>query len=235
MSTEQIAEPTADGKFKVNAKGVEELVTDKGYHSGDVLVSEQLAPLHPWPPARRLPLSALGTRYSSPRCRAAQSTSSRRWLPTWWRRCRSFCPSAAPLALLAAAPSKHFPMRALVYQPASARDGHMIRRPLIQPNLQKLPQNTTTPPRATRCLVRSRSLQRNQSASPGNTSQAPETGGPASRDRTSDSGLRKTRRTLHAPTSRSAADRKDGLELLPDPDGTRVPLAADAVSAFPSS
>ena len=36
---EQIAEPTADGKFKVNAKGVEELVADKGYHSGDVLVS----------------------------------------------------------------------------------------------------------------------------------------------------------------------------------------------------
>ena len=38
---EQIAEPTADGKFKVNAKGVEELVTDKGYHSGNVLVSAQ--------------------------------------------------------------------------------------------------------------------------------------------------------------------------------------------------
>jgi transposase len=38
---EQIAEPTADGKFKVNAKGVEELVTDKGYHSGDGLVSAQ--------------------------------------------------------------------------------------------------------------------------------------------------------------------------------------------------
>lgn len=36
---EQIAEPTADGKFKVNAKGVEELVADKGYHSGDVLLS----------------------------------------------------------------------------------------------------------------------------------------------------------------------------------------------------
>ena len=36
---EQIAEPTADGKFKVNAKGVEELVADKGYHSGEVLVS----------------------------------------------------------------------------------------------------------------------------------------------------------------------------------------------------
>ncbi len=35
---EQIAEPTSDGKFKVNAKGVEELVADKGYHSGDVLV-----------------------------------------------------------------------------------------------------------------------------------------------------------------------------------------------------
>jgi transposase len=36
---EQIEEPAADGKFKVNAKGVEELVADKGYHSGDVLVS----------------------------------------------------------------------------------------------------------------------------------------------------------------------------------------------------
>jgi transposase len=36
---EQIAEPTVDGKFKVNAKGVEELVADKGYHSRDVLVS----------------------------------------------------------------------------------------------------------------------------------------------------------------------------------------------------
>jgi transposase len=38
---EQIPEPTADGKFKVNPKGVEELVADKGYHSGDVLVSAQ--------------------------------------------------------------------------------------------------------------------------------------------------------------------------------------------------
>jgi transposase len=36
---EQIAEPTANGKFKVNAMGVEELVADKGYHSGDVLVA----------------------------------------------------------------------------------------------------------------------------------------------------------------------------------------------------
>jgi hypothetical protein len=36
---EQIAEPTADGQFKVNARGVEEIVADKGYHSGDVLVS----------------------------------------------------------------------------------------------------------------------------------------------------------------------------------------------------
>jgi len=36
---EQIATPTSDGTFKVNAKGVEELVADKGYHSGDVLVS----------------------------------------------------------------------------------------------------------------------------------------------------------------------------------------------------
>ena len=31
---EQIAEPTASGRFKVYAKGVEELVADKGYHSG---------------------------------------------------------------------------------------------------------------------------------------------------------------------------------------------------------
>jgi transposase len=36
---EQIAEPTADGQFKVNPRGVEEVVADKGYHSGDVLVS----------------------------------------------------------------------------------------------------------------------------------------------------------------------------------------------------
>jgi len=36
---EQIATPTSDGTFKVNAKGVEELVADKGYHSGDVLVA----------------------------------------------------------------------------------------------------------------------------------------------------------------------------------------------------
>jgi len=34
----QVAEPTEDGQFKVNAKGVEELVADKGYHSGAVLV-----------------------------------------------------------------------------------------------------------------------------------------------------------------------------------------------------
>ncbi|MGZ3721243.1 MAG: hypothetical protein ACXVB8_23235, partial [Bdellovibrionota bacterium] len=33
---EPIAEPTADGKFKVNAKGVEELVTDKGYQSAGI-------------------------------------------------------------------------------------------------------------------------------------------------------------------------------------------------------
>ena len=45
---EQIAEPTADGKFKVNAKGVEELVTDKGYHSGDVLVSAQQSEVRPY-------------------------------------------------------------------------------------------------------------------------------------------------------------------------------------------
>src|SRR5713226_6734499 len=36
---EQIAEPTRDGKFKVNAKGVEEWVGDKGYHAGEVLVA----------------------------------------------------------------------------------------------------------------------------------------------------------------------------------------------------
>jgi len=31
---EQIAEPTADGEFKVNVKGVEEWMGDKGYNSG---------------------------------------------------------------------------------------------------------------------------------------------------------------------------------------------------------
>jgi transposase len=36
---EQIAESTTDGRFKVNAKGIEELVADKGYHAGHVLVS----------------------------------------------------------------------------------------------------------------------------------------------------------------------------------------------------
>src|SRR5438094_10619807 len=36
---EEIPEPTADGKYMVNAKGVEELVADKGYHSGATLVS----------------------------------------------------------------------------------------------------------------------------------------------------------------------------------------------------
>jgi transposase len=35
---EQIAEPTADGEFTVNVKGIEEWVGDKGYHSGVVLV-----------------------------------------------------------------------------------------------------------------------------------------------------------------------------------------------------
>lgn len=38
---EHIAEPTTNGKFEVNAKGLEELVADKGYHSRDVLVDLQ--------------------------------------------------------------------------------------------------------------------------------------------------------------------------------------------------
>lgn len=40
---EQIAEPTADGDFNVNVKGVEEWVGDKGYHSGAVLVGARQA------------------------------------------------------------------------------------------------------------------------------------------------------------------------------------------------
>lgn len=39
---EQIPETTADGQFKVNAKGVEEWVGDKGYHSGQVLVQARI-------------------------------------------------------------------------------------------------------------------------------------------------------------------------------------------------
>jgi transposase len=38
---EHIAESTTNGKFEVNAKGLEELVADKGYHSGNVLVDLQ--------------------------------------------------------------------------------------------------------------------------------------------------------------------------------------------------
>jgi transposase len=34
---DQIAKPTASGKYGVNVKGVEELVADKGYHAGPVL------------------------------------------------------------------------------------------------------------------------------------------------------------------------------------------------------
>jgi len=45
---EQIATPTADGKFKVNAKGMEEVVADKGYHSGDVLVSTRESEVRPY-------------------------------------------------------------------------------------------------------------------------------------------------------------------------------------------
>ena len=44
----------------------------------------------------------------------------------------------------------------------------------------KTAANTKNPPPATRCLSRSRSLQRNRSASPGSTSPELETGGPAS-------------------------------------------------------
>ena len=40
---EQIATPTASGEFVVNVQGVEEVVADKGYHSGDVLTDVQAA------------------------------------------------------------------------------------------------------------------------------------------------------------------------------------------------
>ena len=38
---EQIATPTADGEFAVHAEGIEEVVADKGYHSGEVLAEMQ--------------------------------------------------------------------------------------------------------------------------------------------------------------------------------------------------
>src|SRR5208283_2386403 len=94
--------------------------------------------------------------------------------------------------------------------------------------------NITNPQPATRCLSRSRSLQRTRSASPGNTSQEATTDGPASRDRTYGSAPRKTRRTLPDPTPRSTADRKDGQEPPPTPGGTKAPLAAAAAYGFPS-
>ncbi len=40
---EQIPEPTAKGPYAVNVEGVEELVADKGYHAGPVLVAVQEA------------------------------------------------------------------------------------------------------------------------------------------------------------------------------------------------
>jgi hypothetical protein len=145
--------------------------------------------LHPWFPARRPPLNALGTRCSSLRCRAAQSISSRRWLPTWWRRSRSSCLSAIPLAPLAAAPSQTLPdawprpsaggCARWSHDPASSHPARSARTAA----------NTKNPPPAKRCLSRSRSLQRNLSASPGSTSPELETGGPASRDRTGTTGF----------------------------------------------
>lgn len=64
--------------------------------------------------------------------------------------------------------------------------------------------------------------------------QEPATGGPVSRDRTCGRAFRRTRRNLPDPALRSAAGRKDGLELPPDPRDTKAPLAADAACAFPS-
>jgi transposase len=40
---EQIPEPTAEGEYAVNVEGVEELVADKGYHTGPVLAAVQEA------------------------------------------------------------------------------------------------------------------------------------------------------------------------------------------------
>lgn len=45
---EQIVEPTASGEFRVNAKAVEELVADKGYHSSEVLRAVLKAEVRPY-------------------------------------------------------------------------------------------------------------------------------------------------------------------------------------------
>jgi transposase len=45
---EPIAEPTASGRFKVNARGVEELVADTGYHSSEVLLAVRKAEVRPY-------------------------------------------------------------------------------------------------------------------------------------------------------------------------------------------
>src|SRR5712692_7793330 len=87
---------------------------------------------------------------------------------------------------------------------------------------------------ATQFRARSRSLRKTRSASPGSRSPAPATDAPASRDRTSGNLLRRTHRSPPDPTTRSAAHKKDGPELPPDPRGTKAPLAADAAYAFPS-
>ena len=38
---EQIATPTADGEFAIHTEGIEEVVADKGYHSGEVLAERK--------------------------------------------------------------------------------------------------------------------------------------------------------------------------------------------------
>ena len=191
-------------------------------------------PLHRWLPALRTPPNASDTRCSSPRYRAAQSTSWRHWLREWSHRCRSFCLSAIPLAQLAVAPSQTIPDA--WPRPSAdvcARWSHDLAsaHPVQS---AKTAANITNPPPAMRCLVRSRSPQRTRSASPGSTSPARATGDPASRDRTCGSAFRRTRRTPPAPALHSIVDKKDAPELPPDRGDTKAPLVADAACVFPS-
>src|SRR6476660_9157631 len=110
----------------------------------------------------------------------------------------------------------------------------MIRRPLIQPDLQKHPQTQRTPHPPRDASFALNPFKETDQHHPEVHPRSKITGGAASRDRTGGSRLRRTRRSLPVPTLCSVADRKDGPELPPDPCDTTPPLATDAGCAFPS-
>ena len=108
----------------------------------------------------------------------------------------------------------------------------MVRRPLIQSDLQKLPQTQRirySPCNATLALDPfEKPDQHHPEVDPWRQRRTPQRlviELPAR--------LRRTRQSRPDPALRSNADRKDGPELPPDPRGTKALLAADVAYAFP--